>query len=161
MRRNTRWLLLAAALVGADQFSKWLVRRALPLDGSVALTPFFNLVHAENAGAAFSFLAQQPGWQRWLFTALGLGAAALIVALLRRPRRALVGAGLGCVLGGALGNVIDRLLRGRVTDFIDLYLTHAGRQWHWPAFNLADSSIFVGAVLLLLDEWLQGRSGRR
>ncbi len=161
MRRNARWLLLAAALVAADQFTKWLVRRALPLGGSVALTPFFNLVHAENSGAAFSFLAQQAGWQRWLFTALGLGAAALIATLLRRPRRALFGAGLGCVLGGALGNVLDRLLRGRVTDLIDLYVVHAGRQWHWPAFNLADSAITIGAILLLLDEWLQSRRERR
>ena len=158
MAHRLRWLWLAVAVLAADQASKWLIRATLPLGGSVAVTPFFNLVHAENPGAAFSFLASQPGWQRWLFTALGLGASALIVGLLlRQPRRALSGAGLACVLGGALGNVLDRLLHGRVTDFLDVYLVHAGVQWHWPAFNLADSAIAVGAALLLLDEWRQSR----
>ncbi len=158
LRHNTRWLLLAAAVVGADQLSKWLVRGALPLGDALPLTPFFNLVHAENPGAAFSFLAGADGWQRWLFTALGLGATALIVALLRRPRRALFGAGLACVLGGALGNVIDRVLHGHVTDFLDFYVTHGATQWHWPAFNLADSAIAIGVALLLLDEWRSSRA---
>ena len=157
-RDNTRWLLLAAAVLGADQFSKWLVRGALPLGGALPLTPFFNRVHAENPGAAFSFLAGADGWQRWLFTALALAAAALIVALLRRPRRALFGAGLACVLGGALGNALDRVLHGHVTDFLDFYVSHGAAQWHWPAFNLADSAIAIGVALLLLDEWRSSRA---
>ena len=157
-RNNLRWLLLATAIVGADQLSKALLRSALPLGGVLPLTAFFNLVHAENPGAAFSFLAGADGWQRWLFTALGLGATALIVALLRRPGRAMFGAGLACVLGGALGNVIDRVLHGRVTDFLDFYVAHATTQWHWPAFNLADSAIAIGVALLLFDEWRSARA---
>ncbi len=158
MRGNARWLLLAAVVVGADQLSKWWVRSTLPLGDALPLAPFFNLVHAENPGAAFSFLAAADGWQRWLFTALALGATAVIVVLLRRPRRALFGAGLACVLGGALGNAIDRLLHGHVTDFLDFYLSRGATQWHWPAFNLADSAIAIGVALLLLDEWRQSRA---
>ena len=158
MRGNARWLLLAAVVVGADQLSKWWVRSRLPLGDALPLAPFFNLVHAENPGAAFSFLAAADGWQRWLFTALALGATAVIVVLLRRPRRALFGAGLACVLGGALGNAIDRLLHGHVTDFLDFYLSRGATQWHWPAFNLADSAIAIGVALLLLDEWRQSRA---
>jgi signal peptidase II len=157
-RANVRWLLLAAAVLGADQLSKWWVRSALPLGGALPLTPFFNLVHAENPGAAFSFLAGADGWQRWLFTALGLGATVVIAALLRKPRRALFGAGLACVLGGALGNAVDRVLHGRVTDFLDFYVSRGATQWHWPAFNLADSAIAIGVALLLLDEWRQSRA---
>ena len=152
------WLLLALAVLALDQFSKWLVARELPLDASIPVTEFFNLVHIENPGAAFSFLAGQAGWQRWLFTALGLGASLLIVAvLLRRRRRPLLGLALGLILGGALGNVADRLLWGHVTDFLDFYLRTASGAWHWPAFNLADSAIFLGAVALLIDEQREAR----
>jgi len=147
------WLLLALAVLALDQFSKWLVARELPLDASIPVTGFFNLVHIENPGAAFSFLAGQTGWQRWLFTALGLTAAGVIVWLLRRHRgRTLLSLSLALILGGALGNVIDRLLWGKVTDFLDFYVDIGSRAWHWPAFNLADSAIFVGVALLLIDE---------
>lgn len=153
------WLLLALAVLALDQFSKWLVAREIPLDASVPVTGFFNLVHIENPGAAFSFLAAQSGWQRWLFTALGLAAALfIVVVLLRRRRRALLGMALALILGGALGNVADRLLWGHVTDFLDFYLRTASGTWHWPAFNLADSSIFVGAVALLIDEQRRARA---
>ncbi len=155
------WLLLAAAVVVLDQFSKWLVARELPLGASIAVTPFFNLVHIENAGAAFSFLAAQSGWQRWLFTGLGSAASLLIVVLLlRRRRRVLLGLALGLILGGALGNVVDRVLWGHVTDFLDFYVSTSSGQWHWPAFNLADTSITLGAVALLLDEQRQARQRR-
>lgn len=152
------WLLTAALVLALDQFSKWLITQGLPLYASRPITGFFNLVHFENPGAAFSFLAGAAGWQRWLFTALSLAASALIVWLLFRHRgKTLFSLALALILGGALGNVADRLVWGHVTDFLDFYITVGGRQWHWPAFNLADSSIFVGAVLLLLDEWRQTR----
>jgi signal peptidase II len=147
------WLLVSLSVILADQFSKWLVRQDLPLNSSHPVTRFFNLVYIHNPGAAFSFLAGQPGWQRWFFTALSLAASALIVWLLLRHRgKTLFSLALAFILGGALGNVIDRVLWGKVTDFLDFYITLNGQQWHWPAFNLADSAIFVGAALLILDE---------
>jgi signal peptidase II len=156
--RPAPWLLLAAAALALDQFSKWLVQRDIALGSERACTGFFNLVHIENPGAAFSFLAAAAGWQRWLFTGLGLLAAGVIVALLwARPRRPLFAAALALILGGALGNVADRVLWGHVTDFLDFYVTLGGAQSHWPAFNLADSAIFVGAAALLLDEWRESR----
>ncbi|SCC95321.1 prolipoprotein signal peptidase (signal peptidase II) [Thiomonas sp. X19] len=152
------WLLTAGLVLALDQFSKWLITQDLPLYAGRPITGFFNLVHIENPGAAFSFLAGAAGWQRWLFTVLGLAASALIVWLLFRHRgKTLFSLALALILGGALGNVADRLVWGHVTDFLDFYITVGGQQWHWPAFNLADSSIFVGAVLLLLDEWRQSR----
>jgi signal peptidase II (EC:3.4.23.36). Aspartic peptidase. MEROPS family A08 len=152
------WLLLAGVVLALDQLSKWLVTQDLPLNASRPITGFFNLVHIENPGAAFSFLAGAAGWQRWLFTALGLGASALIIWLLVRHRgKTLFSLALALILGGALGNVADRLVWGHVTDFLDFYITIGSQQWHWPAFNLADSSIFCGAALLLLDEWRQSR----
>ncbi len=156
------WLLLALVVVALDQGSKWLVARDIPLGGRLAVTGFFNLVHVENPGAAFSFLAAQSGWQRWLFAALA-GAASLwiVVLLLRRRRRALLGLALGLILGGALGNLVDRVVWGHVTDFLDFYVRTASGSWHWPAFNLADSSITVGAVALLVDEQRQARRSRR
>lgn len=153
------WLLVALLVIAADQLTKWLVRHTLPLGASVQVTAFFNLVDIQNPGAAFSFLAAQPGWQRWFFTVLSLAASGFIVWLLHRNRgKALFSLALAFILGGALGNAIDRLLWGKVTDFLDFYLTVHGRQWHWPAFNLADSAIFVGAVLVVLDEIRRSRS---
>ena len=155
------WLLVSLAVILADQFTKAWVRQSLPLDSSHAVTSFFNLVYIHNPGAAFSFLASAPGWQRWFFTGLSLAASALILWLMFRNRgKALFSLGLACILGGALGNVIDRVLWGKVTDFLDFYLTLNGQQWHWPAFNLADSAIFIGAVLLIVDEFRRGRQQR-
>ncbi len=156
------WLLLALAVLALDQASKWLIAHDLPLGASMPITGFFNLVHVENPGAAFSFLAAEPGWQRWLFTGLGSAVSLLIaVVLLRRRQRVLMGLALGLILGGALGNVADRVLWGHVTDFLDFYLRTASGAWHWPAFNLADSAITVGAVALLLDEQRQSRRRQR
>jgi signal peptidase II len=153
------WLLVALFVVTADQFTKWLVRQDLPLDSSLPITSFFNLVYIHNPGAAFSFLAAQPGWQRWFFTALSLAAAAFILWLLHRNRgKMLFSLALAFILGGALSNVIDRVFWGKVTDFLDFYITLHGQQWHWPAFNLADSAIFIGAVLLILDELRRPRT---
>ena len=152
------WLGIALLVIVLDQGSKWLVRQSIALDSGVAVTSFFNLVNIRNPGAAFSFLAGQPGWQRWFFTALGLGASAFIAWLLRRNAdKTLFSLGLACILGGALGNVIDRVIWGKVTDFLDVYITLHGQQWHWPAFNLADSAITIGAALLIWDEIRRGR----
>lgn len=153
------WLLVTFVVILADQFTKWLIRQDLPLNSSLPVTGFFNLVYIHNPGAAFSFLAAQPGWQRWFFTALSLAASAFILWLLFRYRgKALFSLALAFILGGALGNVIDRVLWGKVTDFLDFYITLNGSQWHWPAFNLADSAIFIGAVLLILDELRRSRT---
>ena len=154
--RLTGWLSLALLVVVLDQLSKTLVVARLALADTVVVTPWFNLVRAHNSGAAFSFLADAAGWQRWFFTGFGLLASGFIVWMLKRH----AGQRLFCfaitmVLGGAVGNVIDRLLHGHVIDFL---------QFHWgflapmfsggffPAFNLADSAITLGAACLILDE---------
>ncbi|WP_137894377.1 signal peptidase II [Ramlibacter sp. 2FC] len=148
------WLALALLLLVADQLTKTLVLGYYQLGDSTVVTPFFNLVRVHNFGAAFSFLASAGGWQRWFFTALGLAAALFIVWMLRaHAGQKLFSFALACILGGALGNVIDRLMHGYVVDFLDFHW--AG--WHFPAFNLADSAITVGAVCLVLDELLRVR----
>ena len=157
--RRRRWFVLAAAVVAADQATKALVLARFSVGEGVAITPFFNLVLVYNKGAAFSFLSDAPGWQ----TPLLVGFALVAICSGRLPAGALVAgrgmlsAGLGLILGGALGNVIDRLRFGQVVDFLDF---HAGA-WHWPAFNVADSAITVGAVLLILDGFRkhEGRAG--
>ena len=143
------WLAIAALVIVLDQATKWLVVQAFQLGDSVTLTGFFNLVRVHNSGAAFSFLAGASGWQRWFFVALGAAAAIFIVWMLRRHgEQTLFAWALSLILGGALGNVIDRLLHGHVVDFFDFHW--AGR--HFPAFNVADVAISVGAALLILDE---------
>jgi len=144
-----RWLLIAAVVIVADQFTKALILGEFQEGGSRYVTGFFNLVRAHNQGAAFSFLHTASGWQRWFFLGLGLAAAAVIVWMLsRHGHQRLFGWALTLILGGALGNVIDRAIHGYVVDFIQV---HAGG-WFFPAFNVADSAITVGAVLLILDE---------
>jgi len=151
------WLAIALVLVLADQFTKVLVLGSFQLGEGIPVTGFFNLVRVHNAGAAFSFLAGASGWQRWFFTALGLVAAVVIVWMLKgHPGQRLFCFALACILGGAVGNVIDRVLYGYVVDFLD---------FHWagmlfPAFNVADSAISVGAACLILDELLRVRRGR-
>lgn len=150
--RNLRWLWLSVAVIALDQLTKWLAASQLDYAQPVPVLPLFNLTLMHNTGAAFSFLAGAGGWQRWFF----VGLAVLISAFLLRWLQKLpvdgrgdarwTAAGLTLVLGGAIGNVIDRLLHGYVIDFIDLYW---GR-YHWPAFNIADSAITVGVILLLL-----------
>ena len=146
------WLALALVLLLADQFTKILVIGSFELGEGQVVTGFFNLVRVHNAGAAFSFLAGASGWQRWFFTALGLAAAAVIVWMLKNhPGQRLFCFALACILGGAVGNVIDRLLYGYVVDFLDFHW--AGM--HFPAFNVADSAISLGAACLILDELLR------
>lgn len=140
------WLALAAAIVVADFATKAWVLSAFRLGESVEVLPFFNLVLVFNAGAAFSFLADAGGWQKWFFVVLALGISAWIVVMLRRhAAERLQSVAFALVLGGALGNVIDRLRFGAVVDFVDIHA--AG--WHWPAFNVADSAISIGVALLV------------
>jgi len=148
------WLGIALAVILVDQLTKSLVIGAFRLHDSQVVTPFFNLVRVHNTGAAFSFLAGATGWQRWFFVALGTVAAVFIVWMLRRHGgQKLFGWALALILGGALGNVVDRLLHGHVVDFIQLHW----RGWYFPSFNVADSAITVGAGLLILDELLRVR----
>ena len=151
------WLLLAAAIFVADQWTKqWILDHYQHGDATVG-TSFFNIGRAHNPGAAFSFLAGASGWQRWFFTAIGVGAAVFIIWLLRaHAGQRLFSFALTLILGGAIGNVVDRLQHGYVVDFLDFHW--AG--WHFPAFNIADSGITVGAVLLILDELRRMRRGR-
>lgn len=150
------WLGLALLVLLADQFTKILIIGSFALGDSTPVTSFFNLVRAHNSGAAFSFLAQAGGWQRWFFTGLGSAAALLMVWLLKKHAgQKLFGFAIACVLGGAVGNVMDRVLYGYVVDFLDFH--YAGI--HFPAFNLADSAISLGAACLILDELLRVRSG--
>ncbi len=151
------WLLLAAAIFVADQWTKQWILDHYQHGDATFVTSFFNIVRAHNPGAAFSFLAGASGWQRWFFTAIGVGAAVFIVWLLRaHAGQRLFSLALAMILGGAIGNVVDRLQHGYVVDFLDFHW--AG--WHFPAFNIADSGITVGAVLLILDELRRMRRGR-
>ena len=148
------WLAIATLIIIADQFTKTLIIGNFQHGEGITVTSFFNLVRVHNEGAAFSFLASESGWQRWFFTALGLAAAVFIVWMLRtHGGQRLFGFALALVLGGAVGNVIDRLLHGYVVDFIQV---HYGA-WYFPSFNVADSAISIGAACLILDEILRVR----
>jgi len=145
----TAWLLIAAVIIVADQFTKILILGAFQLGDVHPVTSFFNLVRAHNYGAAFSFLHGASGWQRWFFLGLGLVAAGVIIWMLRRHgHQRMFAWALTLILGGALGNVIDRAIHGYVVDFIQVH----ARGWYFPAFNVADSAITIGAILLILDE---------
>ena len=152
------WLWLAAAIVVVDQLSKLAVVRSFAFGERLAIVPgLFDLTLVYNRGAAFSFLASASGWQRWFFTALGVGAAVFIVWLLaRHGSQRLFAFALALILGGAIGNVIDRIARGQVVDFVLLHW----QRFYWPAFNVADSAISVGAALLVVDELRRVRRGR-
>lgn len=149
-----QWLGLAFILLLADQFTKILIVGYYHLGDSTYVTSFFNVVRVHNTGAAFSFLANAGGWQRWFFTGLGCVAALVIVWMLHaHPGQKLFCFALACILGGAVGNVIDRVAYGYVVDFLDFHW----RGMHFPAFNGADSAITVGAICLVLDELLRVR----
>lgn len=144
-----RWLWLSAVVIALDQATKSLAAATLVLYQPRPVAPFLNLTLMHNTGAAFSFLSDAAGWQRWFFVAVALGISAVIAVWLHRLRagQLWLAAALALILGGALGNVWDRITLGYVVDFIDVYY----HRWHWPAFNLADSAISVGAVMLVLD----------
>jgi signal peptidase II len=157
------WLALAFIVLIIDQFTKVLVMGYYQLGDITFVTSFFDVVRAHNTGAAFSFLASAGGWQRWLFTGIGVAAVLVILWLLKsHAGQKLFAFAMACILGGALGNVIDRVLYGYVIDFLQFH-------WNWlkpvfpggyfPAFNVADSAITVGAVCLILDELLRVRRG--
>ena len=154
----SNWLWLALVVIGLDQWTKYLITEHFEEFEQLVLLPVLEIMRLHNEGAAFSFLSDASGWQRWLFTALGLIVSAGILVWLRRlPARGhhLLAAGLSLVLGGALGNVIDRVLWGYVIDFIRVHYD----AWYFPAFNVADSAITIGAALLILDNLLE--LGRR
>jgi signal peptidase II len=150
------WLGISALILLVDQFTKIWIVNSYPLGDGFSVTDFFNIVRVHNEGAAFSFLATAGGWQRWFFTGLGLVAIVAMLWMLKmHPTQTLFGFAIACILGGAIGNVIDRVLYGYVVDFLDFH--HAGL--HFPAFNVADSSITLGAACLILDEMLRVRRG--
>lgn len=151
------WLGLALLILIADQFTKVLILGYYRLGDSTYVTSFFNVVRVHNTGAAFSFLAEASGWQRWFFTAIGVAAALFIVWMLRsHAGQKLFSFALACVLGGAVGNVVDRTLHGYVVDFLQFHW----HGWYFPSFNIADAAITVGAVCLILDELLRVRRTR-
>jgi len=151
------WLGLSLLILIADQFSKLMVMGYYRLGDSTTVTSFFNLVRVHNSGAAFSFLADASGWQRWFFSAVGVAAAVFIVWMLRsHSGQRLFAFAMACILGGAIGNVIDRLMHGYVVDFLQFH--YAG--WYFPSFNLADSAITIGAVAMILDELMRVRRAR-
>jgi len=144
-----RYLAIATLTLLLDQLSKWSALSNLQLGVPEPVLPFLNWLLLFNPGAAFSFLAQGSGWQRWFFTILGILASVYIIYLLRKSLEdKLLCVALSLILGGALGNVIDRIMYGAVVDFIDLHYAN----WHWPAFNVADSAICVGAALIIYGE---------
>jgi len=153
------WLLISALIVVLDLWTKALATESLSLYRPVELTSWLNMTLAHNYGAAFSFLSDAGGWQRWLFTGLAsVVTLVLIVWLLRLPTsEKLTAAALCLIIGGAVGNLIDRVINGYVVDFIDVYVN----DWHWPAFNVADSAITCGVILLLLDSFLQSLAAKR
>ena len=162
-----KWLWLTAVVVIADQLSKYLATHSLEMFQPVNILPILNMTLMHNEGAAFSFLSSAGGWQRWFFTVLAIAVSLVIFNWLRKlaPSEKWQAVALSLILGGALGNVIDRVLLGYVVDFIDVFYTassgclplfvpvsqHGVTQCHWPAFNIADSAITIGVVVLILE----------
>jgi len=152
MPRPLGWYLLALLVIVADYLTKAAVLAALAPGESRPLAPFFNLVLVFNKGAAFSFLATAQGWQTFFFAAIAVVASAVISFLIyKHKNKALFCSGLALILGGALGNLYDRVMYGQVVDFLDFHLSG----WHWPAFNVADSGITVGAGILIVESFLR------
>ena len=146
-----KWLWLSALTIVLDQASKLAVAKGMDLYHSIPIIPYFNLTYMRNTGAAFSFLSEAGGWQRWFFAVLAIIISTVISVWLTRLKNyeTLLAIALSLVLGGAIGNLIDRLAYGYVIDFLDVYY----KQWHWPAFNIADSAIVLGVVLMVLESF--------
>jgi signal peptidase II len=152
------WISVAILIIAADQATKWAIIEWVPLYDKVPINSFLNLTHQQNRGAAFSFLADQSGWQRWFFVTLSSVVSVLLIVWIWRIRKdgpLVLVAGLSLVLGGAVGNLIDRAMLGYVTDFIQVWFG----DWAFPSFNVADSAITVGAALLIIDAFFG--SGRQ
>ena len=151
-----KWLWLSFLALILDQWSKHIVDSSMQLYESIPVIPYFSLTYVHNTGAAFSFLSQAGGWQRWFFAGLALTVSVVITIWLARLKKheILLAVALSLVLGGAVGNLIDRLLYGYVIDFLDVYY----QDWHWPAFNIADSAITLGVSLMLLESTGLGRA---
>jgi len=159
-RRHVAWLSFSFIVVLVDQLTKWLVIDALTLYQRIPVLPVFDLVRLHNTGAAFSFLSDASGWQNWLFTGVAVAVSLAIVWwLLTLPRDGyrVLGLGLALVLGGAIGNLIDRSLHGYVVDFLLFYY----KEWSYPAFNMADSAITCGVILILYDGFILERRRNR
>jgi signal peptidase II len=158
--RFVTWMVVAVVVVIADQLTKWAIVEWVPLYDKIPLNSFINLTHQKNSGAAFSFLADAGGWQRWFFVVLATGVSAVIAVWLWRIRndgQTVLSAGLALVLGGAVGNLVDRILLGHVTDFIQVWFG----SWAFPSFNIADAGISVGAAFLIIDAiFFSGREER-
>ncbi|MDH5357186.1 MAG: signal peptidase II [Gammaproteobacteria bacterium] len=146
-----KWLWVSGLVIVLDQLSKWVMASWLSLYETVPVIPSINLTMAHNTGAAFSFLAQEGGWQRWFFTSLAIVISTVLVIWLKKLKSdaRLEALSLSLIIGGAIGNLIDRIYFGYVIDFIDVYYG----TYHWPAFNVADSAICIGAVLLIVDSF--------
>lgn len=146
-----KWLWLSLIALVLDQWSKIAIDKSMQLYESIAVFPYFNLTYVHNTGAAFSFLSDAGGWQRWLFASMALIISVVLTIWLYRLKNheTLLAIALSLVLGGAIGNLIDRLAYGYVIDFLDVYY----QTWHWPAFNIADSAIFVGVFLMMLESF--------
>ena len=148
-----RWLWLAVVVLIIDLGSKQWVMQHFMLHETVSVMPFINFFYAQNYGAAFSFLADKGGWQRWLFALIALVIALALLFMMYRSdyRQRMINCAYALIIGGALGNLSDRLVHGVVIDFIDFYVN----DWHWPTFNVADSAICIGAILIVLDGFLR------
>lgn len=151
-----KWLALSLGIIVLDQWSKGVITANMMLYDSIEIWPFFNITYVHNTGAAFSFLSKAGGWQRWLFSGLALVISCVIVLWIARLKKqeVLLASSLALVLGGAIGNLIDRVTYGYVIDFLDVYY----QNWHWPAFNVADSAICIGVFLMLLESFGIGRA---
>lgn len=157
-KSSLQWLWITAIFLIIDQISKQWVAGSMELYQSINILPFFNITYAQNHGAAFSFLADQGGWQRWFFTSIAaIASVVFLIWLKRTPKeQPILAASLACMLSGALGNLIDRSLFGYVIDFLDFYV----KGYHWPTFNVADSIIFVGAALMIIDSFMQDKANK-
>lgn len=150
MSTGLRWLWLVLVVLALDLGSKLWVMTRLGLGETVAVIPFINLTYSHNSGAAFNFLADKSGWQRWALSSIAVVISVVVLVMMYHSNHQakLSNAAYAIIIGGALGNLFDRIVYGVVIDFIDFYIGN----WHWPAFNVADSSIFIGVVLILLDD---------
>ena len=159
------WLVLAAVLVALDQLTKAWIISTFATGGGVVVTDFFNIVRVHNYGAAFSFLATEGGWQRWFFTGIAVATVVWIIWMLKsQGGQTLFAFALSCIMGGAIGNVLDRLMHGYVVDFLDFHwqwLTPVFYQGHFPAFNVADAAITIGAISLIADEIIRVTRAKR